>query len=198
MVMMSERAVIKRHPERAVSDEAQEILARGLVAHVGFSQGEQPFVIPLVYLYDLAKPDRLYLHGSLASRTLKHLASGSPVCVTVTTLKGLVYSRSAQYHSMNYESVVCFGKARVVKDGGKKAKLFERLISRYHSGRVAGRDYEPPDNQQLMATAMVEVQIEEMSAKARRVGPLGPHDADPDAPGTCGVITFDEMVVGTR
>jgi uncharacterized protein len=173
-----------------VPDEAQEILARGLVAHVGFVQQDQPFVIPMVYYYDPATPDRLFLHGSYASRTLKHLASGSPVCVTVTSPKGLVYSRSAHYHSMNYESVICFGKARMIKDLTEKAQIFQRHISRYHPGRTAGRDYEAPSDQELMSTAMVEVQIEEMSAKARRGGPKGPHDADPDGIGNCGVITF--------
>jgi nitroimidazol reductase NimA-like FMN-containing flavoprotein (pyridoxamine 5'-phosphate oxidase superfamily) len=189
-MMLTQRTTVKRHPERAVPEEAQDILARGLVAHVGFAQGEQPYVIPFVYHYDPATPDKLYCHGSHASRTLKHLATGSPVCVTVTMPKGLVYSRSAQYHSMNYECVVCFGKARLIKDKAEKAELFESLISRYHPTRVAGRDYEPPAEQELMATALLEVQIEEMSAKARRGGPMGPHDADPDAPGTRGVIAF--------
>ena len=69
----------------------------------------------------------------------------------------------------------------------EKAALFERMISRYHPGRTAGRDYEAASPQELMATAVVEVCIEEMSAKARRGGPKGPRDADPDAPGTCGV-----------
>src|SRR5437868_14383412 len=90
---VSQRTTIKRHPERAVPGEEQEILAGGLVAHVGFSQGDQPFVIPMIYQYDPARPDKLYLHGSHASRTIKHLADGAPVCVTVTTVRGLVYSR---------------------------------------------------------------------------------------------------------
>src|SRR5690348_7065219 len=96
---MSQRTTIKRHPERAVPDRAQEILTHGVVAHLGYSVGEQPYVIPFTFHYDPAKPDRLYLHGSHASRTLRHLGKGVPVCVTVTTVHGLVYSRSAQYHS---------------------------------------------------------------------------------------------------
>jgi len=186
------RSVIKRHAERAVPNETADILAQGLVAHVGFCQGEQPFVIPFTYHYDPATPDVLYLHGSRASRALRHLASGAPVCVNVTLLDGLVYSRSAQYHSMNYHSVVCFGRARQVTEE-EKAALFERMISRYHPGRTQGRDYEAPSRQQLLSTAMVAVQIEEMSAKARRGGPLGPHDAEPDAPGSRGVIEFDRF-----
>src|SRR5919198_1071100 len=121
-VSKSQRTTVKRHRERAVPEEAREILARGVVAHLGFCQGEQPFVIPFAYHYDPASsPDHLYLHGSHASRTLRHLASGAPVCVTVTTVQGLVYSRSAMYHSINYESVVCFGRARTITKRDEKA-----------------------------------------------------------------------------
>src|SRR5438067_1513784 len=128
---MSTRATIRRHPERAVPEEAPDILARGVVAHLGFSKGDQPFVIPLAYHYDPATPGRLYLHGSRGSRALRHLGGGAPVCVTVTLLDGLVYSRSAQYHSINYRSVVCFGRGRVVTDLAEKRALFESMISRY-------------------------------------------------------------------
>jgi nitroimidazol reductase NimA-like FMN-containing flavoprotein (pyridoxamine 5'-phosphate oxidase superfamily) len=192
---MSQRTTVKRHSERAVPDEAKEILARGLVAHLGFSREGQPFVIPMIYQYEPEKPDRLYLHGSHASRALKQLASGAPVCVTVTTVQGLVYSRSAQYHSANYECVICFGRARVVKSKEEKWAVFERMIGRYHPGRTAGRDYEAASAEELMATAMVEVVIEEMSAKARRGGPLGPHDAEVDAPGTRGVVKLYPDIV---
>jgi len=185
---MSQRTTIKRHPERDAAHEEREILAAGVVAHLGFCQGEQPFVIPLIYQYDPAVPDRLYLHGSHASRALKHLAGGAPVCVTVTMVDGLVYSRDAQNHSANYRSVVCFGRARPIKSSEEKAALFEAMIGRYHPGRTAGRDYAPPTEEELRATAVVEVHIEEMSAKVRRGGPNGPRDDDPDAPGTSGVV----------
>lgn len=88
---------------------------------------------------------------------------------------------------MNYESVVCFGTARLVTDPSEKTALFERMIERYHPGRTAGRDYQLPSREDLLATMIVEVRIEEMSAKARLGGPLGPLDADPEASGTCGV-----------
>ncbi|MDQ6695391.1 MAG: pyridoxamine 5'-phosphate oxidase family protein [Chloroflexota bacterium] len=187
---MSQRTTIKRHPERTVPDhhQVEEILARGVVAHLGFAEGAQPVVIPLTYGYDPAAPDRILLHGSHASRTLKHLATGAPVCVTVTTVQGLVYSRTAPDHSMNYESVIIFGTARPIKDVDQKAKLFREMIERYHPGRTPGRDYQPPTREDLMSTAVVEVQIEEMSAKVRTGGPRGRLDSDPEAPGTCGVI----------
>ncbi len=182
------RATIKRHPERAVPEEAQDILLHGLVAHLGFVQGDQPFVIPLNYHYDPERPDRLYLHGSPDSRAMQHLASGAPVCVTVTTVDGLVYSRNAASHAVNYHSVVCFGKGRIIGDVDEKAALFDGMTRRYFPDRKMGRDYQPASREALDGTCVVEVLIEESSAKARRGGPAGPLDADPTAPGTSGVI----------
>lgn len=185
---MSERTRIRRHPESGVPEEAAAIVAEGLVAHVGFCQDGQPFVIPFSYGYDPARPDRLYLHGAMTGRTMKHLAGGAPVCVEVTLQDGLVYSRTAVNHGVNYRSVVAFGRATPVTDEAEKAAICDRLIRRYFPGREAGRDYEAASAKQVRATAVVEVQIEEWSAKARRGGPKGPKDSDPDAPGTCGVV----------
>lgn len=185
---MSERARIRRYPQRAVPDQAANILARGLVAHVGFCQDGQPVVIPLSYHYDATEPDRLYLHGTHASRTLRHLASGAPVCIAVTLVEGLVYSRTAKSHSTNYRSAVCFGRARRVTGERDKAAILTRMIARYFPGRTAGRDYELPLPAHLRATAVLEVRIEEWSAKARQGGPTGVRDADLGAPGTAGVL----------
>lgn len=187
---MSNRTEIRQHAERSVPDEAPEILAQGRVAHVGFCRSEDghPFVIPFSYHYEAANPERLYLHGSVESRTLKYLADGARVCVTVTLLDGLVYSRTALYHSMNYRSVVCFGRTRLITAQDEKDAVLARMIRRYFPGREAGRDYEPPPDAHLEQTAMIEVLIEEMSAKARRGGPAGPRDADQDAPGTSGTV----------
>ena len=184
---MNQRTRINRHPERAVTEEAAEILTRGLVAHVGFCQDGQPFVMPFSYHYDPDDARRVYLHGSQASRALLYLASGAPVCITVTLLDGLVYSRTAMYHSMNYRSVVCFGRVQRLVQAADHADLFERMIERYFPGRTAGQDYEAPPESHLRSTALIEVEIEEWSAKARRGGPLGPRDAETEAPGTCGV-----------
>src|SRR5437764_3651519 len=183
---MTQRTRIRVHPERAVPEEAAAILAAGLVAHVGFCQEGQPVVVPFSYQYDAEAGDRLYLHGAPGSRALSELATGAPVCVTVTLLDELVYSRTALYHSMNYRSVVCFGRARPILETAEKAAILERMIGRYFPGRAAGRDYEAPPEAHLEATALVEVTIDEWSAKARRGGPKGPRDDDPGAPGTCG------------
>ena len=185
---MSERTRVQRHPELAVPEQAAAIMAEGMVAHVAFCRDGQPFVIPFSYHYEPARPDRLYLHGALASRTLRHLADGAPVCVEVTLLDGLVYSRTALNHGVHYRSVVAFGHARAVTDEAEKATMCERMVERYFPGRKAGRDYEAAPIEQLRSTAVLEIHIEEWSAKARAGGPRGPKDADPDAPGTCGVV----------
>ncbi len=181
------RSQVRRHPERAVPDEAAEIFAAGLVAHVGFVEDGEPVVIPMSYHYDPSVPDHLYLHGSRDSRLLRVLASGAPVCIAVTVVDGLVYSRTAFNHSMNYRSVVAFGRGRVIEDADEQVACFAAMTQRYFPGRTLGRDYAPPTPQQLAATVLVDVRIEEWSAKARRGGPRGPYDADPDAPGTAGV-----------
>ena len=188
----SERTRIKNHPERAVPEEAVEILSAGYVAHVGFIEDGLPYVIPLSYHYDGEQPDRLYLHGSIRSRALEVLAGGAPVCVTVTLTDGLVYSRKAMNHSMNYRSVVLFGTAQEVTDHDEKFALFDQMVQRYFPDRLLERDYNPPPASDLRVTALVEVSIEEWNAKARRGGPTGPDDDDPEALGSAGFTEFRE------
>jgi uncharacterized protein len=179
---------IQQHPERTVPDRAQEFLAKGHVAHVGFEQDGLPYVVPMLYQYSVDRPDRLYVHGGLRSRMIRHLASGVPLCATVTEVDGLVYSRDARYHSANYRCVMCFGHARLVEDDELKQAVFQAMTARYFSGRTAGRDYAIAPKAHLDATPVLEIVIEQMSAKMREGGPKGPRDADQNASGTCGVI----------
>jgi nitroimidazol reductase NimA-like FMN-containing flavoprotein (pyridoxamine 5'-phosphate oxidase superfamily) len=188
MTETGERSRVRRHPERSVEQEAAAFLTAGSVAHVGFVLDSQPYVMPFSYHYSAAAPDLLYLHGSLDSRALNHLATGAPVCVTVTLEDALVYSRTAMYHSMNYRSVVCFGRSRAVDSADEKQAVFLEMVERYFPGRTAGRDYDAAPRNHLDATTLIEVRIEEVSAKQRTGGPLGPRDADPDAPGTSGLL----------
>ena len=178
---------VNQHPERAVPQHAQEFLVQGKVAHIGFMQDGLPYVVPTLYHYSPDQPDRIYLHGGLSSRMLEELAAGIPVCVTVTELDGLVYSRDAKYHSANYRCVMCFGRGRIFEDEGAKRVMFEAMTLRYFPGRTAGVDYIPAPSSHLTSTAVVEVVIEQTSAKMREGGPKGPHDSDPNALGTCGV-----------
>jgi hypothetical protein len=189
----SERTRIRNHPERAVPDETADILSQGMVAHVGFIQDENPVVIPMSYHYSPDRPERLYLHGSIRSRLLQHLASGAPVCVAVTLTDGLVYSRKAMNHSMNYRSAVVFGEARAIIDGEEKLALFDQMVQRYFPGRIAGRDYRAPSAQDLAVTSLIGVTIQDWNGKARRGGPTAPEDDDPYAPGSAGVIDLREV-----
>ena len=183
----SSRTRVRVHPERARPDEAPAILAAGLVAHVGFVQDGQPFVIPMTYHFDPERPEHLYLHGAHHSRLMQHLASGAGVCVTVTLVDGLVHSRTALFHSVNYRSVVVFGRA--APDPGREDRrwLLEGMIARYWQGRIVGRDYDPVPDDHLESTAFIALRIEELSAKVRTGGPKGPRDNDPAAPGSAGV-----------
>lgn len=189
---LTERTRIRNHPERAVPEETTEILSQGLVAHLGFIQDDVPYVIPFTYHYDPDSPDSIYLHGSIRSRALKHLATGAPVCITVTLTDGLVYSRKAMNHSVNYRSATLFGKAREVTDEDEKFDLFDKMVQRYFPGRMVGHDYNAPPSPDLGVTALVEVRIEEWNAKARRGAPTGPDDDNPDALGSAGVIELRE------
>ena len=144
MITPTERTRIWNHPERAVPDETVQILADGMVAHVGFVQDDMPYVIPLSYHYDQGTPEALYLHGSVRSRAMKLLATGAPVCVTVTLTDGLVYSRKAMNHSMNYRSAVVFGTAREVTDESEKSEIFDDMVQRYFPGRTLDHDYNAP------------------------------------------------------
>ena len=180
------RTRIRRHPERAlaVPDDAGEILAQAMVAHVGFVQDEQPYVIPFTYLY---RNGSVYLHGAPGSRTIRHLASGAPACIAVTLVDGLIASKTAETHSVNYRSVVCFGRGRLIEDDQQRRTVFQELIGRYFPGRTAGEDYAHITETELKRTWLVEVPVEEMSAKGRSGGPRGPLDDDPNALGTAGV-----------
>ncbi len=182
------QTTLRQHPERTADTHAQEFLLQGQVAHVGFEFDGKPYVVPTLYHYAADRPDRLYIHGGLTSRMLQHLSDGVPVCVTVTQLDGLVYSRDAKYHSANYRCVMCFGWGRVLEDTEEKRTLFEAMTQRYFPGRTAGRDYTPAPPSHLVGTAVVEIVIEEITGKMREGGPKGPQDAAEDAPGTCGVV----------
>lgn len=178
------RATIRRHPERAIPDRAEEILGAALVAHVGIVQDGEPVVIPMTFLYE---DGRVYLHGAPGSRVIRTLASGASACIEVTLIDGLIASKSAETHSVNYRSVVLFGRgARVTADTVRR-EVFGRLIGRYFPGRTAGADYAHITEAELKATWLIAIPVEQLSAKGRDGGPRGPFDADSDAPGNAGV-----------
>jgi hypothetical protein len=182
------RTTLHQHRERAVPDDAPTILAAGIVAHVGIADTAGPVVIPMTYQYDLAEPETLYLHGAHSSRLMAAVASGAPVCVTVTLVDGLVYSKTALNHSVNYRSVVAFCRAATTQpDDARKRAVLDAMIGRYWPGRAPNAGYAPAPDVHLQATAFVALHIEEMSAKTRTGGSKGPGDDDPSVPGTAGV-----------
>lgn len=165
----SSRTQVRRLPKRGAYDAAtiHAILDAGYIAHVGFQVDGQPFVIPTLYGRD---GDRLYLHGSAASRMLHELETSAPVCVTVTLVDALVLARSAFHHSINYRSVVAFGKARRIDDPEEKTHALRVLSEQVIAGRwehVRG-----PNPQELKATSVLEFTIEEASAKSRTGPPV--------------------------
>ncbi len=183
-----DRATLHQHRERAVPDDAPAILAAGIVAHVGIADDQGPVVIPMTYQYDLQDPATLYLHGAHNSRLLHAVASGAPVCVTITLVDGLVYSKTALNHSVNYRSVVAFCRAAATQpDDAQKRAVLDAMIGRYWPGRGPNAGYTPAPAVHLNATAFVALHIDAMSAKSRTGGAKGPGDDDPSVPGTAGV-----------
>jgi nitroimidazol reductase NimA-like FMN-containing flavoprotein (pyridoxamine 5'-phosphate oxidase superfamily) len=164
------------------SETIYRILDAGFLASVGFCRDGQPFVIPTLYG---RKADKLYLHGSAASRLLCELETGLPVCVCVTFVDGLVLSRSAFHQSMNYRSVVAFGTAQSIEEPVQKIEAL-RIISEH---LVAGRwkDVRGPSEQELGATKVLEFSIDEASAKVR-IGPPLDDASDYGFPVWAGVL----------
>jgi uncharacterized protein len=186
------RTRLVREAERAVYDReaAYRILDEGFLCHVGFVVDDQPFVIPTSYG---RKDDSLYVHGSAASRMLRQMKEGVPVCITVTLLDGLVLARSIFNHSMNYRSVVVLGKATLVDNPEEKLKALRLLSEHIIPGRWA--DSRQPNERELKATSVLRVPIEEFSAKVR-VGPPVDDEGDYSFPTWAGVVPL-EIIVGT-
>jgi len=165
----TERTTIKRLPQRGVYDRqlVYTILDEGFICHVGFVAQGKPVVIPTGYA---RVDDQLYIHGSQASRMLRTLKTGIDVCVTVTLLDGLVLARSAFNHSMNYRSVVVFGKAAAIKEPGAKLAALRALAEHMIPGRWD--EVRQPTDQELKATTVLSLLLEEVSAKVRTGPPL--------------------------
>lgn len=165
----TERTRLKRLPKRGHFDRetVYGILDEGFICHVGFASEGQPFVIPTGYARD---GDTLYIHGSAASRMLRTLSRGIDVCVTVTIIDGLVLARSAFHHSMNYRSVVIFGRARLVEDPEEKMAALLALSEHIIRGRWA--EVREPTEQEMRATTVLSLPLMEASAKIRTGPPL--------------------------
>ncbi len=168
-IIRTERAKIKRLPKRSdyERETINKILDEAFVCHVGFAVDGKPFVIPTGFA---RRGDDLLIHGSAASRMMKNLTGGIEVCVTVTLIDGLVLARSAFHHSMNYRSVVIFGKAEIIKGEQEKNDALEALTEHIIPHRW--NEIRPPSPNELKGTTVLKLPITEASAKIRTGDPV--------------------------
>ncbi len=180
----SQRTQVRRLPERGAYDPAviHAILDAAFLCHVGFVHDGAPVVIPTGYG---RRGDNLYLHGSSASRMLRTLRTGVDVCCTVTLLDGLVLARSVFHHSMNYRSVVVFGRATAVEDPAEKLAALAVISNQIAPGRWDAARH--PNPQELKATLVLKLPLAEASAKIR-TGPPKDEAEDYALPVWAGVI----------
>ena len=186
----TDRTRVRRVPQRGAYEREtiEAILDETLISHVGFVHEGQPVVIPTLHA---RLGDRLYLHGSAASRMLRTLQKGVPVCVTATLVDGLVLARSAFHHSVNYRSVVVFGTATMVEPGDETVNVLELFTEKLVPGRWA--DVRPPTRQELKGTKVLSIPLDEASAKVR-TGPPIDEDEDYDLPVWAGVLPLSTTV----
>jgi uncharacterized protein len=184
----TQRNKLVRHPERGRYDRetVYGILDEALMCHVGFIQDGLPFVIPTLHARD---GDRLLLHGSSASRMVKHVGGGNPACVTITLVDGLVLARSVFNHSVNYRSVVIFGHGEAITEPEAKLRALHCFMERQLPGRWA--DVRQPTEQEVKATGVVALPLTTASAKIRS-GPPKDEPEDVDLPVWAGVLPVQQ------
>jgi nitroimidazol reductase NimA-like FMN-containing flavoprotein (pyridoxamine 5'-phosphate oxidase superfamily) len=184
------RTRVRRHPERAHYDRDTvfAILDGALSCHVGYVIDGLPYVTPTLFWRE---GERLYWHGSSASRMLRAQAGGIPVCLTVSHVDGLVLARCAFRHSLNYRAVMAFGRATIVDDPQAKEAGFNAFIERLYPGRT--KAMRAISLQELKATTLISMVIDEVSAKIRAGGPLD-LETDLDAECWAGTIPIAQRV----
>jgi len=182
----TDRTKVRRKPDRGKYDweTIYAILDQAFVCHVGFIADGMPVVVPTNYV---RVGDKLYLHGSIASRLMKTLGSGAPFCLSVTLLDGIVFSPTATGHSVNYRSVVVMGKAEPIEDPAAKLAAMRDFVEYVLRGRWA--TVRPPSEQELKATMVLAVPLVEASAKVR-IGFAVDDDKEYDSAAWTGVLPF--------
>lgn len=178
------RSTVRRLAERAAYDveTVEAVLDAGLVAHVGIASHGAPVVIPMAYA---RVDDTLYIHGSTASRVMRTLKTGDPICVTVTIVDGIVLARSAFNMSMNYRSVVVHGRARLVADPEERMTAFRAIMQHLVPGHWD--EVRPPNDIELRQTLVTAIKLDEVSAKVRH-GPAEDEVEDLELPIWAGEI----------
>lgn len=182
---------IKRLPKRGHYDRETiyRILDEALICHVGFVQDRQPYVIPINFA---RVDDTIVLHGAKASRLLKHIEAGHPICVETTIVDGLVLARSVFHHSVNYRSVVLFGTGHLLQDEQEKLHALEAVTEHLIPGRW--KEARLPNAKELNATSVVSIRIDDASAKVR-VGPPVDEEEDYVLPVWAGVLPLQELAL---
>lgn len=172
---VTERTRVKRKHQRGHYDRdtIYRILDAGIICHVGYVFDGQPYVMPTAYWRE---GDHVYWHASSAGAMIRRVSAGIPVCFSVALLDGFVLASTAFDHSMNYRSVIAYGNAEMVADRDKKLRVLEAFTERVVPGRWA--EMRPPTEQELKATTVVSLELNEVSAKVR----TGPSGTDPDGP----------------
>jgi nitroimidazol reductase NimA-like FMN-containing flavoprotein (pyridoxamine 5'-phosphate oxidase superfamily) len=180
----TEKNRIKRLPKRGEynRETIYRILDEALICHVGFVEDRQPYVIPINFA---RVEDRIVLHGAKASRLLNHITAGHPVCVEVTIVDGLVLARSVFHHSVNYRSVVLFGRGCAIQDEQEKLGALKAITDHLIPGRW--RQTRPPNRKEMNATSVVSIRIDEASAKVR-MGPPVDDEEDYALPVWAGIL----------
>ena len=185
----TEKNRIMRLPKRGHYDQETiyRILDEALICHVGFAAEGQPYVIPTNFA---RVDDTIILHGAKASRLLKHIEAGNPVCVEATIVDGLVLARSVFHHSVNYRSVVLFGTGRLLEADGEKLAALEAVTEHLVPGRW--REARQPNRKELNATSVISIKIDAASAKVR-LGPPVDEEEDYTLPVWAGVLPLQEL-----
>jgi len=168
-------------------DVVYPIVDEALICHVGFVQDGQPYVIPTLHA---RQGDRLLLHGAVNSRLIQHVQAGHALCISMAIVDGLVLGKAACSHSLNYRSAVLFGQGALVDGDEDKLRALELLTERLAPGRW--QEVRPPSVQELKATAIVSIDIQEASAKVR-VGPPRDGDQDLDLPVWAGIVPLQQV-----
>ncbi len=180
----TEKTRLRRAHERGHFDRetVYAILDAGMICHLGYVVDGTPYVTPTIYWRD---GDRVYWHGSTASRMLRQQETGSPVCFTVSHFDGLVMARSGMHHSVNYRSVMLLGNPEPVTDTAEAERQLELFIEQRFPGRWA--ELRPMTEQEFKATRMLSMKIDEVSAKVRSGAPID-DEADYGQPIWAGVL----------
>lgn len=184
------KSQVRRVPSRGIYDReaVYEILDQTFLCHISFNLNGQPFMIPTSYG---RKGDMIYLHGSVKSQMITALSKTEDLCFCVTFMDGLVLARSAFHHSINYRSVILYGKAVLVEGEAEKNAGLKVITDQIMKGRW--EEVREPSEKELKATAVLKFKIEEGGAKVR-TGPPSDDAADYELPIWAGVVPLQQQV----